>query len=65
MDPFHINPKIEQASTLPATFYRDPNVFERSKETIFEAFWQYVADETIIDEPNQYFPFTLLEGVLV
>ena len=32
---FNINPDITKAETLPATFYKDPFVFETVKEKVF------------------------------
>ena len=60
----HINPDIRHAATLPAAFYRSEEVFERSKERIFAATWQYVADQSVLQSPGEAYPFTLLPGVL-
>ena len=32
---FNINSDITKAETLPATFYKDPDIFEKIKEKIF------------------------------
>ena len=32
---FFINPDIKKAETLPATFYRDADIFKEIKEKIF------------------------------
>lgn len=62
--PFFVNPSIEQAETLPATFYRSKESFEEVKERIFAKSWLYVADSHIFNNKISQYPFTLLEGVL-
>ena len=37
---FKINSDITKAETLPATFYKDPVVFEIIKEKVFLKSWQ-------------------------
>ena len=59
-----INPNIKQAATLPATFYKDPQIFERVKEQIFSRSWHWVADADVLPENGSVYPFTLLPGVL-
>ncbi len=59
-----IHPDIRKAATLPAAFYRDATVFEAVKEKIWSTCWHYAADASVIAAPGQYFPLTLLEGVL-
>ncbi len=61
---FAIEPDIRQASTLPATFYRDADLFERTKESIFARSWQLVGDTDTLKAPGQIAPVTLLEGFL-
>lgn len=60
----HVAEDIRQAHTLPASFYRDPLVFEASKERIFAASWLWAGEAGVIAEPQQVWPFTLLPGVL-
>lgn len=60
----HIHPDIRQAHTLPASFYRQAAAFEAVKEKVFAASWLYVADATVVKNPGDVYPFTLLEGVL-
>lgn len=64
MKPFPIDPDIRRAATLPAAFYRDPAIFELSKEKIFAGAWQYAADARVLNEKANVYPFTLLPGVL-
>lgn len=62
--PFEIHPDIAQASTPPASFYRDDRVFAESKERVFARSWQFVGDTDLVKVPGQTYPFTLLEGFL-
>ena len=61
---FKINSDITKAETLPATFYKDPVVFERIKEKVFLKSWQWVGDESLVDKPQSVHPFILLDGFL-
>ncbi|MAT54888.1 MAG: choline monooxygenase [Saprospirales bacterium] len=60
----NIHPEIGKSSTLPASFYREPAIFEQVKEKVFASSWLYVADRTALDGLNNAHPFTLLPGVL-
>ncbi len=62
--PLVIEPDIRKASTLPASFYRDKQQFERSKESLFARCWQLVGDTDTLKAPGQIQPVTLLEGFL-
>ena len=61
---FFIHPDIKKAETLPATFYRDPNIFEEIKEKIFVKTWQWIGDENLIPLSESVFPMTFLENYL-
>lgn len=59
-----IDPDIRKANTLPASFYRDREWFDRTTDRVFRRFWHYAADATAIEAPQSLHPFTLLPGVL-
>jgi len=61
---FEIDADIRSAATLPAWVYSDPRVFERAREAVFAASWQWVADSDRLRAPGQVVPVTLLEGCL-
>lgn len=61
---FKINPDIRKAETLPASFYKDPAVFETIKERVFLRSWQFVGDENQVKIPKSVFPFVLLDKYL-
>jgi choline monooxygenase len=61
MPQFEINADIRRASTLPAEFYLDPVMFERSKEAIFARTWQFIAGS---DLSNGLTPINLLPDFL-
>ncbi|MEP3388382.1 MAG: aromatic ring-hydroxylating dioxygenase subunit alpha [Reichenbachiella sp.] len=61
---YHIDPDITKAETLPASFYKDEQVFELLKEKIFLKTWQFVGDEQLVKLPEQVYPFVLLENYL-
>ena len=61
---FKINSDITKAETLPATFYKDPVVFEIIKEKVFLKSWQWVGDESLVDKPQSVHPLILLDGFL-
>lgn len=59
-----INTDISKAETLPAEFYRDPQVFEELKERVFYKSWQMVGDKRSIPFAKDVHPFVLLDGFL-
>lgn len=61
---FEIDEAIEQAWTLPARFYTDPELYEQVKERVFVPSWQFVTDTDSVRVPGAVYPFTLLEGCL-
>jgi choline monooxygenase len=61
---FFIHPDISQAETLPASFYRDEQVFNAIREKIFLKSWQWIGDEDLVALPQSVYPFVLLENYL-
>ncbi|MFY0690249.1 MAG: Rieske 2Fe-2S domain-containing protein [Cyclobacteriaceae bacterium] len=61
---FSIDPDISKAETLPASFYRDPKVFEDLKEKVFLKSWQWIGDTSLVPLENHMHPFTMMEGYL-
>lgn len=59
-----VHPSVEQAFTLPSSFYKDPAVYERSRELIFARSWQFIGDLDLVKVPGQVHPLTMLEGCL-
>ena len=56
--------RIEQASTLPAAFYKDPRMFDLTRERVFARSWQFLGDTDNLKAPGSLQPMTLLEGCL-
>ena len=44
----------QESFTLPASWYTDPEIFEREKEAIFYRTWQYVGHKGFFKEPGDY-----------
>ena len=61
---FRIDTDIRKAETLPAAFYKDPEVFDQLKEKVFLRSWQFIGDETPVRIQNSVFPFVLLDNYL-
>ncbi len=59
-----VDPRLEQASTLPSAFYKDPAYFELSKDRIFSRSWQWIGDLDAVKVPGAVWPQTLLEACL-
>ena len=55
-----IDPDIARASTLDASFYRDPAIFDRLRERLFARSWQVVDGEA--PAPGGALPFAFLPG---
>ncbi|NNL08991.1 MAG: Rieske 2Fe-2S domain-containing protein [Croceitalea sp.] len=64
MPTYHIDPDITKAETLPASFYRDTQVFEALKEKIFYKTWQWLGHENQVNNPKDVQPLLLLDGFL-
>lgn len=63
-DRFTIETDISKAETLPASFYRNKDVFELLKEKVFLKSWQWIGDENLVKLPQSVHPFVLLDGYL-
>ncbi len=61
---FSIDPDIRKASTLPASFYRDPQVFRDVREKVFYRSWQWVGDVPVPEEGPAAAPFVMLPEFL-
>ena len=61
---FYIDPDIKKAETLPATFYKNQSVFNDLKENVFLKSWQWIGDESLVQNPQSVYPFVLLEDFL-
>ena len=61
---FFIDPDITKASTLPSSFYKDPDVFDAIKNKIFYKTWQWVGDENCVPMAQSAHPFILLKDFL-
>lgn len=60
MTKYYINPDIKQAETLPASFYRDPEVFQYLKDQLFSKSYHWLGDLPSLLQPNEtVHPFTL------
>ncbi|MEM1161028.1 MAG: aromatic ring-hydroxylating dioxygenase subunit alpha, partial [Pseudomonadota bacterium] len=49
-----ITDRPDDSFTLPASWYIDPEVYEREKEAIFYRTWQYVGHKAFFDNPGDY-----------
>lgn len=61
---FFIDPDIKKAETLPASFYKDPAIFEELKEKVFSKCWLWIGDENLVPLSGSVYPFVLLDNFL-
>lgn len=62
---YSINPDITKAHTLPAKFYLDQAIYDRTIEAIFAGSWQWIGDQnSLATTAGSCYPFELLEGSL-
>ncbi|MCE9558533.1 MAG: aromatic ring-hydroxylating dioxygenase subunit alpha [Armatimonadetes bacterium] len=61
---YEVDPDITVASTLPGSFYHDPEVYEAAKNSVFAKSWQFIGDTDSVKVPGSTLPFTLLDGLL-
>jgi len=47
--------RAEESYTLSRDYYLDAGVFEREKRNIFYRSWQYVAHESMLPNPGDYY----------
>ncbi len=59
-----INPRIERASTLPGSFYKDAGLFREAADRIFLPSWQYLGESGKLSKAGDCKPITLLPGIL-
>lgn len=64
MERYFIDPDICKAETLPPSFYRSEEVFNKVKENVFLKSWQFVGDTTLLPFAQHVYPFTLLDGFI-
>lgn len=64
MEPLFVDADIRRAETLPTSFYRNPEYYERCREGVFGRTWQFAADVADLSSPGMAFPFTYLPGYL-
>lgn len=60
----NVNSDISKSETLPAWFYRDADVFESLKESVFYQSWQWVGDTSDVRLEGHIHPFILMDGYL-
>jgi choline monooxygenase len=61
---FYIDSDIKKAETLPASFYKDEQIFKELKEKIFLKSWHYIGDENLVALPQSVYPLVLLDNYL-
>lgn len=61
---FHINKDISKAETLPASFYRDQEVFDAIKNKIFYKSWHWLGHSDLVKNPQQIHPFVLMDNYM-
>jgi len=61
---FFIDPDISKAETLPASFYRDPEIFEAIKSKIFYKSWHWLGHQDLVDNPRHAHPMVLLDNFM-
>jgi phenylpropionate dioxygenase-like ring-hydroxylating dioxygenase large terminal subunit len=50
-----LNDKAETSYTLSSAYYIDDDIFDREKKQIFYRSWQYVAHQSMLTKPGDYF----------
>lgn len=64
MSLFYVDPDISSARTIDKIFYTDLKLLESVKEKLFVPSWQFIGDTSLVKEPGDIHPFTLLPGWL-
>jgi len=61
---FFIDKDIRKSTTLPATFYRNSDVYQQLLEQVLVPSWQFVGHMELLPESSYAHPFMLLEDSL-
>jgi len=61
---FYVDPDIKKASTLPASLYRDQEIFRDMEEKVFQRSWQYIDPGDLPRGQEKAVGFHLLDGYL-
>jgi choline monooxygenase len=61
---FSVDPDIAKAKTIHSDFYTSPEVFSICREKIFASSWQFIGSTDLVKQPEEVFPFTLLQNYL-
>ena len=65
MEKYYVNPNIEEAKTLPSSFYKSSETFSDVKDNIFLKCWHFIGDEnSLIPLSKSAYPFILLDNFL-
>jgi len=62
--PYHIHADPSQATTLPASFYRDASTFEAIKQNIFLRCWHWIGTSNAVPFAQHAYPMVVLDGFL-
>ena len=60
-----IDSDIARACSVPAPFYRDPDIAQMEREKIFACTWQVIGRRDQIPNPGDYFTTTLMDEPLL
>lgn len=61
---YQVHPDIRKAETLPATFYKSPEVFEALKEKVFGRTWQWLGVSSLAPLTETAHPLVILPNFL-
>ena len=65
MEKYYVNPNIEEAKTLPSSFYKSSETFSNIKDNIFLKCWHFIGDEnSLIPLTKSAYPFILLDNLI-
>ena len=65
MKNFHVDKDIKKAETLPASFYRDDEVFEFLKSSVFAKSYQWFGSvDDLLPQESYVKPLTFIEGFI-
>jgi len=59
IDSYHPEASLENASTIPASWYTDPHLYELELQTVFTNSWQLAARVDQVREPGRYATFEI------
>ena len=59
-----VNSNIKKSKTIPSRFYYSKSLFNGIKENLFPKYWQFVCDQSQLNNDGDAFPYEFIENFI-